>query len=130
VAKLWWDVVSLRGAEAWASGSGAGHAGEAAVTRHSFGTGKVWYVGTCPDAELMTALCGAVVAEAGVDPLGPHVPGIELSRRRAKDSDYLFVLNHSDETKAISVDPSWTRLIGRDSLQPFGFQVYERPKGP
>ncbi|MFI5369372.1 MAG: Beta-galactosidase C-terminal domain [Spirochaetia bacterium] len=55
---------------------------------------------------------------------------MELSRRRAKDSDYLFVLNHCEETKTFSADPSWTRLIGCDSLQPFSFQVYERPKGP
>jgi beta-galactosidase len=130
VAKLWWDVVSLKGAEAWASGRGAGHVGEPAVTRHSFGAGKVWYVGTCPDEELMRTLCAAITAEAGVDPLGPKVPGIELSRRRAKDHDYLFVLNHFEETNTISVDPSWTKLIGSDPLEPFGFQIYERPKGP
>ena len=130
IAKLWWDVVNLRGAEAWASGSGGGHAGEPAITRNPYGAGKVWYVGSCPDEGLMKAFCKALTEEAGVDPLGPHVPGIELSRRRAADRDYLFVLNHSEETKAPLVDPSWTRLIGRDLIAPFDFQVYERPKRP
>ena len=128
MATLWWDVVTLKGAEAWAFGQGAGHLGEPAVTRHPFGAGRVWYLGTCPDEDLMRTLCGALTAEAGVDPLGPKVPGVELSRRRAKDSDYLFVLNHCQETKTISVDPSWKKLIGSDPLGPYGFHVYERPR--
>lgn len=128
-AELWWDVADLKGATAWALGRGAGHQGEPAITRHPYGEGTAWYIGTSPDAALMGSLCDVLRAEAEVESLGQSVPGVELARRRAEKTDFLFVLNHTEEAKAVVLDPSWTRIVGDAPLRPFGFQVFERPKG-
>lgn len=70
--------------------------GTPAVTRHAFGSGVAWYVGTRTAPSTTAAIIGGVLAEAGVPGLGLP-PGVEVVRRSNARASYLFVLNHSDE---------------------------------
>jgi len=125
---LWWDVVSLRGAEAWALGQGSDHFGEPAVTRHASGRGTAWYLTTAPDAGFMDTLADLWASEARVETLGDSQPGVELSRRRTADADFLFALNHTGEPRAHNPGPGWSTVVGGPSLSPYGFAVFQKAR--
>ncbi|MFN3335727.1 MAG: beta-galactosidase, partial [Caldilinea sp.] len=95
---LWADVIDLEGANALASFVGNFYAGRPAITEHSFGRGRAFYIGTRLEAESMGALLGRICASAGVAPLINAAPGVEVVRRRREDGGELwFVLNHRPE---------------------------------
>jgi beta-galactosidase len=114
-ADLWSEAIDLEGAEAVAE-FGPDHpdlAGRPAVTRHSVGTGTVWYAGTRLDAATMRALTDAVRTEAGVRPVLPGLPeGVQATVRTRPQGEgdeqdggdaplsrgrFLFLLNHGEE---------------------------------
>ncbi|MGW7516662.1 beta-galactosidase [Streptomyces sp. NPDC054796] len=93
---LWSEAVRLEGAEAVARFDGGELDGAPAVTRHGYGEGVAWYVGTRLDASATRALLDAVREEAGVGPVLPGLPdGIQATVREADDGTrFLFLLNH------------------------------------
>ncbi|TQM33924.1 beta-galactosidase [Microbacterium kyungheense] len=70
------------------------YAGTAAVTRHAFGEGSAWYVGTVLDQAGVDWVVRRVLAEH--DLLGPFadVPDLEHTARVVDGRRYEFVLNH------------------------------------
>jgi beta-galactosidase len=56
--------------------------GQAAVTMHPCGQGRVYYVGAWLDASLQSELMEWVIAQAGVQPVLPDIPaGVDVKRR-------------------------------------------------
>ncbi|WP_336054059.1 beta-galactosidase [Streptomyces sp. CA2R101] len=97
-ADLWSEVIDLEGAEALARFTDGDLAGRPAVTRHAYGRGTVWYVGTRLDAAPMRALLDDVRAAAGVAPVLPGLPeGVQATVREGTGGRYLFLLNHGAE---------------------------------
>ena len=94
-ATVWTELTHLRGAEAVAVYADGPVAGHPAVTRHRAGEGFAWYVGTALDEDALSALLGHIADEAGVRPLVPAPPGVEVVRRRGADRSFLVVLNHT-----------------------------------
>jgi beta-galactosidase len=96
--RLWQDVIELRGAEPLLT-FGEGHLrGKAAVTRHDYGRGAAFYLGTLPDRATLARLVGQACQEAGV-PLWAGLPhGVEAVRR----GGYLFLISHLD--RPVEVD--------------------------
>ena len=92
---VWTELTHLRGAEAVAAYVDGPVEGHPAVTRHRAGEGVAWYVGTALDEDALSALLGRIADEAGVRPLVPTSPGVEVVRRRAEDRSFLIVLNHT-----------------------------------
>jgi beta-galactosidase len=71
--------------------------GTPAVTRRAVGAGAAWYVPTRLDDPGWRSLLRRVREEAGVAPVAPLSGGdgdVELVRRTADGSSWLFVLNH------------------------------------
>jgi beta-galactosidase len=109
-ATLWSERVRLNGAEAVATYTDGPLAGVPAVTRNTHGRGTAWYVATLPDADTLTALLDRVRAEAGVAG-GDTPPGVESVRRRGRDADYVFLIDHAGRGAEIPVPPGATELL-------------------
>ncbi|MEV5485888.1 MULTISPECIES: beta-galactosidase [Streptomyces] len=94
-ADLWSEAIDLEGAEALARFTEGDLAGRPAVTRHAYGRGTAWYVGTRLEAALMRALLDDVREAAGVRPVLSGLPaGVQATVREGADGRYLFLLNH------------------------------------
>jgi beta-galactosidase len=116
-ADLWMDAIETDGAEPVAAYRDGPLAGAAAVTRHAFGAGTAWYLGTRPDEAAMHRLVAAAAAGAGVSPVVAGLPpGIEAVSRQAADASYLFLLNHGDEAATFGL-PGPAALVFGDGEQ-------------
>ncbi|MFI9600106.1 beta-galactosidase [Streptomyces sp. NPDC052043] len=94
--RLWSEDIHLEGAQAVATFASTELAGGPAVTRHGFGEGVAWYLGTRPDPAATRALFDRIRQEAGVDPVLPGLPeGVQAVVRRGNGTRYLVLLNHS-----------------------------------
>jgi beta-galactosidase len=81
-ADLWSEAIDLEGAEAVAVFAGGELAGRPAVTRHAYGAGTAWYVGTRLRPEALRALTDRVRDTAGVRPVLPGLPeGVQATVR-------------------------------------------------
>ncbi|GAB7051547.1 beta-galactosidase [Catenuloplanes indicus] len=94
-ARDWTETLRSDGADVIATFDDGGPA----VTRHRFGAGIAWYVGTIPDAAALAELTERFLADAGVP--GTDLPeGVEAVRR----GDLLFLLNHGDGTASVAFE--------------------------
>ncbi len=91
------EYLHCEGAETMASYSDDFFAAVPAVTLNRFGAGKAWYVGCRTGIDFLTAFYGRVLAEAGVVPVLPELPGtLRASKRSAPGGrDYYFICNLS-----------------------------------
>src|SRR5262249_30855192 len=90
--RLWQDPIELRAASTVLS-FGEGHlGGQAAVTRHEFGHGSAFYLGTLPDRATLSHLIGQACQDAGITMWTDLPDGVEAVRR----GDYLFLISHLD----------------------------------
>ena len=96
---VWSEWIETEGAEVVASFASGDLAGRPAITRHAFGDGVAWYVGTRPD---LGSLFARVTAEAGVTPVLATPPGVQAVVRHGEESAYLILLNHG--TEPVTVD--------------------------
>jgi beta-galactosidase len=110
--QLWSDVIRLRGAEPLAHYLHDYYDGNPAITRHRFGRGTCYYVGTAPERDGLDWVLKRAGDEANAQPAAPALPaGVECVRRRRGPQAWLFVLNHSAEKVAVTLD-----LPGQDLL--------------
>ena len=109
---LWADVIRLEGAGAVASFESDYYAGSPAITRHAFGAGWGFYLGSRLEPAGTAWLLDQVCAAANVAPGLPGLPaGVEAVRRSNAQKSWLFLLNHSGKTCEVPL-----RLTGRDLL--------------
>ncbi|MGC1378692.1 MAG: beta-galactosidase [Anaerolineales bacterium] len=127
---LWSDVIRLEGAEALAHYIDDYFAGSPAVTRHHFGKGASYYVGTELGQAGLAWLVGRVCADIGLQ--SSHLPdGVEITRRTDGTHTWLFALNHANEAAAIDLPtPGLNLLTGLPvkaqlSLEPQGVAVIQ-----
>jgi beta-galactosidase len=90
--RLWQDVIEPRGASPLLSFCGGHLGGHPAVTRHEFGQGSAFYLGTLPDRATLSRLIGQACQDAGVTLWTDLPDGVEAVRR----GDYLFLISHLD----------------------------------
>jgi beta-galactosidase len=112
----WSDVIQLHGAESIASYQRDYYAGRPAITRHSFGPGAGYYVGTQLDDAGLRWLLDRVCGEAKVS-VSPTKPiGLESIRRSNETHAWLFALNHSDQSVEVALDRSGRDLISGQAV--------------
>ena len=70
------------------------HAGEAAITMNTVGSGKAVYIGADLDAASLARVLRTLSGLAGVKQPLEVPPGVEVTVRRAGDKQWIFVLNH------------------------------------
>ncbi|MGN9809888.1 beta-galactosidase [Micromonospora sp. BQ11] len=102
-ADVWTEWLHAEGAEVLAAYADGPLPGVPAVTRHAFGDGAAWYVGTRLDSDATDALVARLVTESGVRPVADVPAGVEVVRRRAGDRSWLFVVNHTGTAVRVAV---------------------------
>jgi beta-galactosidase len=101
------------------------------VTRHAFGQGAAYYLGTRPDEAFMDVLLARVCHEAGVRPTLEAPAGIEVVRRVRGERSFLFVLNHTRATCDVHVGGQYRDLLTGAlhaetiSLDPYGVVILD-----
>ena len=119
-ADLWSEAIEPEGADTVAEfdDSHPDLAGRAAVTRHAFGAGTVWYAGTRLEPAAMRQLTDSVRARAGVEPVLPGLPeGVQATVRGGEDGTgrFVFLLNHTDESAQVALPEPLSDALDPDA---------------
>jgi beta-galactosidase len=128
---LWADLIHPEGAESLASYTNDFYAGTPAATRHAFGEGTAYYLGTRPEGSYTRLLLQRVCGEAGVSSTAEVPPGVDAVRRKTEDASFLFLLNHNQEALEIRLPNPGRDLLtgkGHDSqltLDPLGAAILQ-----
>ncbi len=134
-ADLWADVIALEGAEPLATFTEGFYAGRPALTQHSFGAGRSFYLGTRLDGAGMAWLLEKACQAAGIDTKTGFPEGVEAVRRVSDGASYLTLLNHTDKSVQVELSEAATDLaqgetrVGELTLPPYGvtFLRLQRP---
>lgn len=123
------DLIRLEGAEALAVYGEDFYAGMPAATKHAFGQGAAYYIGTQPDFDGLCRLLDGVCAQAGVKPLIEEETPLEITRRVKGDKTYWFVLNFTGKAQPLPrCFAGGTDLLtgetAPDSVEPFGALIF------
>ncbi len=107
----WSDVIRLHGAESMASYVHDYYANGPAMTRHPFGQGVSFYLGTLLEEPGLSWLLGRACGEAGVS-VSPSTPlGVELIKRSDGTRTWLFALNYSTQEVEVALEQPGHDLI-------------------
>ncbi|MFD7293955.1 beta-galactosidase [Streptomyces sp. NPDC059897] len=132
-ADLWSEAIDLEGAEAVARFEDGELADRPAVTRHSYGAGTSWYVGTRLEPAALRALLDRVRAQAGVAPVLPNLPtAVQATVREGATGRFLFLLNHGKDEATVALPAPMRDRLATDAtpttritLPPYGVAVLE-----
>ena len=98
----------------------------AAVTVNTFGEGKVVYLGTFGEASFYQEVTKWIVELAKLSSLLKTPPGIEVTERWQGYQRYFFLLNHTAESKTVSLEKPFTEIItDRQIITDSEIQPYE-----
>jgi beta-galactosidase len=111
------DLIHSEGAEVKAVFGDDFYSGMPALTVNKFGAGEAWYLATSPEPAFMRDWLPQLCATRGIAPQIPATPeGVETTLRVKNGIEYLFVLNHNEESVTVDLgERSGTELIsGRE----------------
>ncbi|MFV0412885.1 MAG: beta-galactosidase [Oscillospiraceae bacterium] len=122
----WSDVITLKGAQALAAYDTEYYAGTPAVTVNQFGKGKAYYVGTEPGEKLAARLVEEWKTSIGLNSLGETTEGVEITHRTKGEKTYIFVINHTGETKQVHIPAGWAPYYAGQtgSIASYAVEVY------
>ncbi|MER5431368.1 beta-galactosidase [Streptomyces sp. NPDC002588] len=111
-ARLVFEIVRLRGAEAVGTYGDDFYAGTPAVTRHAHGTGEAWYVATALDQPGVGHVVRRVLARHDLTGPCADQPGVETATRVTADgTSLLFLLNHTTNAAHLAMRQAATDLL-------------------
>jgi beta-galactosidase len=110
-ARLWCDVLTPTTAQTVARYGGEYYAGRAVVTLNRFGQGQAVYVGTLGDEALHDAVVSWLVDAASVSPALTTPDGVEAVERWKDSQCLLFLLNHADQARDVTLSQQMTDLL-------------------
>ena len=110
-ATVWCDVLDLTSANAAACYTEGYYTGKPAISVHSYGNGKVIYVGTVGDHTLVQTIVDWAIELAGIKLLLETPPNVEVTDRWQDGRRLRFVLNHNDDAQAVVLDGAYQDLV-------------------
>jgi beta-galactosidase len=122
----WSDIITLSGAQPLAAYDFEFYAGTPAITENSYGKGTAYYVGTEPGPELAARFIDQLIQKHKLCSLGETPDEVELAHRVGEGKDYIFVINHSDAEKHITIPEDWKPYYEDQcsTIKPFSADVY------
>jgi len=84
------------------------------VTRHEYGRGAAFYLGTLPDRTMLGRLVGQACQDAGVPLWTDLPPGVEAVRR----GDYVFLISHLDHAVELGLGAKRLDLLTGTEVGP------------
>ena len=128
--RLLCDIIHPRGAEIVANyGRGEFYEGTPSITRHNFGKGHAYYVGTMLSEDGMHQLFDHILSTLAIESL--DLPkGVEISTRTKNNRVFKFLLNHNAEKVEVTLPFEGTDLLTGSSftkgvLSPFDVKILE-----
>ncbi len=116
-AGLLCDLLHSEGAEVLATYEEDFYAGMPVLTRNKFGEGYAYYVAARFDAAGYEKLLKKVCADNGIEGVMTTPEGVEATLRENEDKKYLFLLNHSAETKTVIAEDNYFDLITEQEIK-------------
>jgi len=101
-AASWSEHVVPHGAEVLARYASGPAAGGPALTVHTYGAGRAWYVSTTLDPTALDEVLAGVLDSVGVEHADSG-SGLEIVTRHGDGETFTFLLNHADEAVASPV---------------------------
>lgn len=84
----------------------------AALTRHACGKGAGWYVGTVVQEDAFyDQLIARLLRDASIRPIVQPPEGVEVSVREGQGRRILFLINHTEENKDVTVPKGKLELL-------------------
>jgi beta-galactosidase len=105
---------------------------DAAITMNMFGKGKAVYVGADLDPVSLARVLRTVLTISGSNSAIRAPRGVEVTRRRAGDKEWVFVLNHTPEEQEASLAGKFNAVVGngpnngRLTLRAYDLAVLQR----
>ena len=130
-ADIWSDLMRLLpDTKVLANYASEFYAGEPCITQHPYGQGICYYIGTQPGEDFMKELLAIICQTAEVTPLSSAIEDVEFMVRENENSQFLFVINHSNEAKSYSIPEQYELLRGVQAgiLAAYEVQILERTK--
>lgn len=127
---LWADVLKTESAEVLGTYTSGSLAGRPAVTASNFGKGKAVYLGADLTAAGLSRVLRALAAAAGVKQVEAPA-GVEMTVRKSRDKQWIFLLNHTSDAQTVSVPGSFKDLLtgeaqsGEVSVGGYGVRVLQ-----
>lgn len=111
---LWADLLIPQSATVLAKYVGAYEG--AAITMNTFGKGKGVYLGADLDSTSLSRVIRTLLELGGSKPEFTTPKAVEITRRRAGQKEWLFVLNHASEAQKFTLPGRFTSVLGKESL--------------
>lgn len=111
-SSFWAEVIHPEGAETIATFEKEYYAGKPAITRHTFGQGEAWYLGSELEPAFYYDLIKLLAFRANIKPLLDVPENVEVCERSGHGKRFLFLLNHSPITVSVPLGD----LAGRELL--------------
>jgi beta-galactosidase len=129
--RLLFDIIHSEGAEVLAKYGSDFYANTPVITCNTFGHGKAYYVGTCPDTTFLTDFVKTICEEKRIQPLLQVPKGVEVTERRKDGVSYLFVMNHNSTSVEFEIDKGTELLTGKElkgltSLDGYGVMIVKQ----
>lgn len=128
---VWSDLMQLvsEHTKTMASYASEFYAGEPCVTAHPYGKGICYYIGTEPKEELMQVLMEDICKQAEISALANKVTEVEFMTRENETSRYLFILNHSNESREYELPDTEYHMIKGETagrISPYEVQILKK----
>ena len=107
-----------------------------AITKNKLELGTAYFIGARTNQDLLETFYDNIVKDLGTNEVGDFVcqDGISIQVRESKDAKYYFVMNFTEEEKAIEIKGSYIDLIsGKEAeilntMKPYGLYVLKKNK--
>jgi beta-galactosidase len=104
----------------------------AAITINNFGKGKAVYVGADLDPETLSRVLRILLAISGSKSDFVAPTGVELTRRRAGQKEWFFLLNHATQPQTVTLPGKFKSVLSGESfdrdlhLKPYEVAILQR----
>ncbi|GGG00183.1 beta-galactosidase [Paenibacillus abyssi] len=96
------DLLQPEGAEVLAEYGDDFYKGMPVITRNKFGKGEAWYIASSPEPTFLKELSKFICDSKGIQPILEVPSGVEVTMREKAGRSFIFLLNHSEDSKNIN----------------------------
>lgn len=105
------DLMHLEGAESLAEYKEDFYKGMPVITKNSYGSGYAYYVGTRSDESFYHDFIKRLCLEKQIKPEADVPEGIEAVSRKTEEHCYLFLLNHTEVEKKVTIEKDCIEIL-------------------
>lgn len=112
------------------------YAGTPAITSNQFEKGMAYYIGGRLDKQFHRDFYQSIMSELAIEPefAVKHGKGVSVQARKSSESDYIFIMNFTEDNQLISLGSvvkdlvTGEELIGELTLERYKVRVVERKR--